>query len=90
MFNFQGEKLTGKKLMSDFLGQKLTGKKSIINFSAEKLTVTVSEAKILTLPRSSQARSSCPLYFDPWQGLDHTRTLQTMTGQIRPMILQPA
>ena len=52
MFNFQGEKLTGKKLMSDFLGQKLTGKKSIINFSAEKLTVTVSEAKILTLPRS--------------------------------------
>ena len=38
--------------MSDFLGQKLTGKKSIINFSAEKLTVTVSEVKILTLPRS--------------------------------------
>ena len=52
MFNFQGEKLTGKKLMSDFLGQKLTGKKSILNFSAEKLTVTVLEAKILTLPRS--------------------------------------
>ena len=31
----------------------MTGKKSIINFSAEKLTVTVSEAKILTLPRST-------------------------------------
>ena len=53
MFNFQGEKLTGKKLMSDFLGQKLTGKKSILNFSAEKLAVTVLEAKILTLPRSN-------------------------------------
>ena len=58
MFNFQGEKLTGKKLMSDFLGQNWTGKKSRLNFSAEKLTVTVLEAKILTLPTSNGSWSS--------------------------------